>query len=146
MPDIEIALLSSGSGNRLGDVDPDVFDDALRPEMVAEFLEDPRHHIVVATAGDTVVGFASAVHYVHPDKAPELWINEVGVSGAFRRRGIAARMLDVLLDHGRGLGCVSAWVLTEDDNLAALALYERAGGRRLVPDPVMFEFTLEGES
>jgi hypothetical protein len=34
----------------------------------------------MATAGDTVVGFASAVHYVHPDKAPELWINEVGVA------------------------------------------------------------------
>jgi hypothetical protein len=22
-----------------------------------------------------VVGFASAVHYVHPDKAPQMWIN-----------------------------------------------------------------------
>lgn len=146
MPDIEIALLPSGSGHRLDDVDPDVFDDALKPEMVAEFLEDPRHHIVVATVGDTVVGFASAVHYVHPDKAPELWINEVGVSEAFRRRGIAGRMLDVLLDHGRALGCVSAWVLTEDDNHAALALYERTGGRRLVPDPVMFEFPLNEQS
>ena len=28
---------------------------------------------------EQIVGFASAVHYVHPDKPPELWINEMGV-------------------------------------------------------------------
>lgn len=144
MRDIEIELLTSDSTHRLGDVAADVFDDALRPDMLEEFLADPRHHMVVATADDIVVGFASAVHYVHPDKAPELWVNEVGVAEAFRRRGIANRMLVLLLDHGRQLGCVSAWVLTEDDNVAALTLYERTGGRRLVPDPVLFEFTLDG--
>lgn len=145
MRDIEIEVLTSGSGHRLSHVAEDVFDDALRPEMVAEFLKDPRHHVVVATDGDTVIGFASAVHYVHPDKAPELWVNEIGVAPVFQRRGIASSMLAVLLDHGRQLGCVSAWVLTEDDNVAALTLYERTGGRRLVPDPVLFEFTLDRE-
>ncbi len=145
MLDIEIELLTSGSGHRLSRVAADVFDDALRPEMVEEFLNDPRHHIVVATAGDTVIGFASAVHYVHPDKAPELWVNEVGVAPVFQRRGIASKMLAVLLDHGRQLGCVSAWVLTENDNVAALTLYERTGGRRLEPDPVLLEFTLNRE-
>lgn len=34
-------------------------------------------------------------------------------------------------------------VRPEDDNVAALTLYERTGGRRLVPDPVLFEFTLD---
>jgi hypothetical protein len=33
-----------------------------------------------------------------------------------------------LLTHGRSLGCVTAWVLTDRDNEAARALYARLGG------------------
>jgi aminoglycoside 6'-N-acetyltransferase I len=47
---------------------------------------DPRHHIVGAIADDRVVGFVSVVDYCHPDKPRELWINEVGVAPAWRRR------------------------------------------------------------
>jgi hypothetical protein len=39
-----------------------------------------RSETVVARDASVVVGFASGVHYVHPDKSPELWINEVGVA------------------------------------------------------------------
>ena len=52
-------------------------------------VADPRHHLVVACAGSTVVGMATALHYVHPDKPPELWINEVGVAPPYRRRALA---------------------------------------------------------
>ena len=58
----------------------DVFDYPIDPRWTAEFLADRRHHLAVALDGDLVVGMASAVHYVHPDKPPELWINEVGVA------------------------------------------------------------------
>jgi ribosomal protein S18 acetylase RimI-like enzyme len=68
------------------------------------------------------------VHYVHPDKPPELWINEVGVSGAYRDRGIGRQLLETLKTHGRALGCGEAWVLTEPGNAAARALYRAAGG------------------
>ena len=45
-----------------------VFDHEVDPKLVSEFLRDPRHHLVVAIENGTVVGFASGVHYVHPDK------------------------------------------------------------------------------
>jgi aminoglycoside 6'-N-acetyltransferase I len=65
-------LLSTGDGSILGSVAEDVFDNLVRMDLAVEFLSDPRHHIAVALDGGVVVGMASAVHYVHPDKPAQL--------------------------------------------------------------------------
>ncbi len=140
-----LRLLQARDEAILTRIAPGVFDHAIRPEWAAEFLNDPRHHMVVALDGDTVVGFASAVHYLHPDKPPELWINEVGVAESHRGRGIAAGILGRLLEHGRSLGCVQAWVLTAPDNAAGNALYRAAGGKAAADLSVMYEFDLQSE-
>ncbi len=87
------------------------------------------------------MGFASAVHYVHPDKPTELWINEVGVAPTFRSRGLAKAVVHTLLSHARSLGCANAWVLTDQDNAPARALYASVGGRE-TPPQLMVEFDL----
>lgn len=125
---IEIRILHPGDDRILMNVAPGVFDNPIDPELTAEFLADHRHHIAVAIDEGQVVGFASAVHYIHPDKAPELWINEVGVAPAYHRRGIGKAVLRALLDKGKTLRCTNAWVLTNRDNPAAIALYCSAGG------------------
>lgn len=140
---IEIALLGPGDEHRLDAVAPDVFDHPVRPELVRELLADPRHHIAVALDGDRVVGFASGLHYIHPDKAAELWINEVGVAPTHRRRGIGVRLLGALFEAGVRAGCRQAWVLTERDNLAAGRLYTALGGREAGGETAMFEFELD---
>jgi GNAT superfamily N-acetyltransferase len=124
----------------------DLFDHALQPDLVAEFLADGRHHIAVAVEEGEVVGFASGVHYVHPDKPAELWINEVGVAPSHHRRGIGKAVVQTLLQHGRRLGCSQAWVLTDRPNLAAMRLYAAAGGREELSDTVLFEFSLDGDA
>jgi ribosomal protein S18 acetylase RimI-like enzyme len=120
---MNIRLLGPADAAVLTDVDDAVFDHEVSPALAAEFLEDPRHHIVVAIEADRVVGMATGVHYVHPDKPPELFINEVAVDPSHRRRGIARAMLGVLLGHARTLGCRAAWVLAEPGNEAAQRLY-----------------------
>jgi ribosomal protein S18 acetylase RimI-like enzyme len=125
---IEVRLLGPGDAQVLARVAADVFDNPVDPDLAREFLADPRHHIAVAIDDGLVVGFASAVHYVHPDKPAELWINEVGVAPTHQRHGLGRRVLATLLRHGRSLGCVSAWVLTDRDNAPARALYTAAGG------------------
>ncbi|MEO5759118.1 MAG: GNAT family N-acetyltransferase [Mesorhizobium sp.] len=75
-------------------------------------------------ADGVVVGQCAAVIHRHPDKASELYIDEVGVSPAFQRQGIARQMLDAIFTIGREHGCEEAWVGTEPDNLPARALYE----------------------
>ncbi len=83
---------------------------------------------------------ASAVHYVHPDKPAQMFINEVGVSAAVEGKGIGKQLLAALLQRAAGLGCSEAWTATEPDNVRAQALYAKAGGAR---DPTsFFMFTL----
>ena len=140
--DIQIRLLTTGEKSVLDQVADDVFDHEIDPRLATEFLDDPRHHLVVALDGRTVVGFVSAVHYVHPDKAPELWINEVGVAPTHQGRGIAKALLGAMLDAGRDLGCREAWVLTNRSNEAAVRLYASCGGDEGDADLTMFSFQL----
>jgi ribosomal protein S18 acetylase RimI-like enzyme len=78
---------------------------------------------------------ASAVHYVHPDKPAQMFINEVGVSQAYEGQGLGKRLVAVLLERAAELGCTEAWTATEPDNTRAQALYARSGG---VKDPTAF--------
>jgi aminoglycoside 6'-N-acetyltransferase I len=137
-----VRLLSPADAALLASADPELFDRPLHARWSAEFLGDPRHHIVVALVEDRVVGSATAVHHVHPDQAPTLYIVEVAVAHSQQRRGIARAMIDTLLAHGNTLGCATAWVGTESDNAAARALYTAAGGTLDADAFVTYSFAL----
>jgi len=135
-----VKILTPGDRALLDAVAPGVFDRPVDPSLGAEFLDDPRHHLAIGVEGGTVVGIASALHYVHPDKAPELWINEVGVAPAYRGQGLGRRLLEALLALGRELGCREAWALAEAETAGARRFYEAVGGR---PSPcTMYSFDL----
>ncbi len=139
---VEIRVLKAGDEGVLEKVDRDVFDHEVVRELVGEFLRDPRHHIAVAVSDGIVVGFASAVSYVHPDKKQQLWINEVSVAEQFRQRGIGKALMKSLFEVGKQLGCEVAWVGTEHSNAPAIALYSSLKECGPPSDFVMFEFKL----
>jgi RimJ/RimL family protein N-acetyltransferase len=145
---VTFRVLGPADGAVLQNVAEDVFDYPVDARWSAEFLADPRHHLAVVIDDEKgqVVGMASGVHYVHPDKAPELWVNEVGVAPSHQGQGIGRRVLASLLAHGRTLGCHEAWVLTSPDNTAARRMYAAAGGLEDAEPSVMFTFTLDGEA
>jgi len=118
----------------------DVFDAPPDPALVATFLKDPRHHIVLAL-DPGIVGFVSAVHYIHPDKPVELWINEVSVHEKWRRRGICRKMMQAMFDHGASLGASAAWVIA-DDTPEAHGFYQSLNGQQTGSQLAMFTFTL----
>jgi ribosomal protein S18 acetylase RimI-like enzyme len=134
--------LSREDESVLMSVAEDVFDNPVDPRLAREFLEDPRHHLAVSIDDGVVVGFASAVHYVHPDKAPQLWINEVSVAPTHQQRGFGKSMLKLLFEVGRAQNCTVAWVLTNRTNAAAMALYSSLGGREGADDEGPSDTTL----
>lgn len=139
---MDVRLLRRGDEHVLAAVADDVFDDPLDPAATAAFLADPRHHLAVAIDAGVVVGFASAVVYVHPDKPrPELWINEVGVASTHQRRGLGRELLHALLEVARRERCSEAWVLADRSNTGAQEFYASLGGERAREDAVMFTFT-----
>lgn len=142
-----IRILAETEHDVLGHIADDVFDGPISSNLVREFLADPRHHLAVAIAPDgRVVGMASAVHYVHPDKLPQMFINEVGVSHAFEGQGIGKRLMAALLQHAGELGCTEAWVATDPDNLRAQALYEKSGGLKDPTPFVLYTFPVSKHS
>jgi ribosomal protein S18 acetylase RimI-like enzyme len=137
---VEIRLLRPGDEAVLAAVAAGVFDNDIDKRAVEEFLSDSRHHIAVATEEGLVVGFASGVHYIHPDKPPELWISEVAVAPKHQGQGLGKALLSMLFEAGRHAGCAEAWVLTDRANVPAMRLYSSLGGKD--SDQVMFSFSL----
>jgi len=143
---IEIKVLGAHDAAVLANVAPGVFDDPIDMRRADEFLTDPRHQLAVAIEDDRIVGFLSAVHYVHPDKPrPDLWINEVSVAATHRGRGLGTRLLQSLFATARALGCAEAWVLTDRTNAAAMRLYATAGSTEAPTDHVMFTIRLDAD-
>jgi GNAT superfamily N-acetyltransferase len=128
---VVIRILGSSDLGVLDRVDPGVFDHPVDPDLAAEFLSDSRHHLAVALNDDLVVGMASAVHYVHPDKPPQLWVNEVGVAPGHRAQGIGRRLLEALFARARELGCGEAWVLTDWEKRSGAGSTLRSGDGRI---------------
>ncbi len=140
--DVEIKMLGRNDERVFTTVSPSLFDNAIDQRLCKEFLNDPRHHIAVAIENGVLIGFVSAVHYIHPDKPVELWINEVSVAPQYQRRGIGKDLLRTILQVGIELGCKEAWVLTDRSNLAAMRTYSSVGGSEYDKDMTMFTFYL----
>ncbi|MBL8804134.1 MAG: GNAT family N-acetyltransferase [Planctomycetes bacterium] len=127
-------------------VEPDVFDYQVRREWALDALSDPRHVVAVALEGERgrerIVGMCTAYAYSHPDKPRQLFVNELGVAGPWRGRGIAGRMVEVVLARGRELGCVEAWVATELDNTPARRTYSKLAAREEPDHAVVYVWEL----
>jgi aminoglycoside 6'-N-acetyltransferase I len=139
---LTIKVLSKSDLPLLLSADSNVFDNLVDKKYAAEFLDDPRHHLVVALAEGIIIGFVSAVDYVHPDKPPELWINEVGVAEAHQKQGVGKALMKEMLQLGHKLGCKTAWVLTDRNNAPAIGLYKSVSGYVNLGATVMYEFDL----
>ena len=141
---IDIRILTPGNAYILDKIGAEVFDHAIDPEQLEAFLADPRHVMVVAVDVDRVVGMASAVEYFHPDKQPQLWINEVGVGSAYRKRGIGRKLVQALIDNGEDRGCTYAWLGTDEDNTRAQACFGSVVGAEQPQPFLLYEWDLEG--
>lgn len=104
-----------------------LFDGPIQPEALQSFLRDSRHHLCMAFMRDEAVGFVTGVEVTHPDKGTEMFLYELGVHDSAQRRGIGTALVRALSDLARTRGCHGMWVLTRDDNVAAVKTYVAAG-------------------
>jgi aminoglycoside 6'-N-acetyltransferase I len=124
---VDILRIGPGDAAVLERVSRDVFDEDIDPARVAAYLAEPSHLMVLAVSGGEVVGQARGIVHRHPDLPTELYIDNLGVTPARKREGIATRLLDELVAWGKEKGCEEAWVGTEVDNEPARTLYQRRG-------------------
>lgn len=111
----------------LDNVAEGVFDHDITTIRLAAFLEAPNHLMWVAVSDGLVVGQLRALIINHPDKATDLYIDNLGVAPAHQRQGIAKRLLEEAIRLGKDRGCEEIFVGTETDNEAAHGLYRSLG-------------------
>ena len=114
---------------------PEVFKPGFSEKMqnvIYEIWNDPEQEIVVAEQEDVICGFA-VLHHIHRPGNPAKWeqdyldIDEFCVDEAFRRQGVATKMIAFIRAFAAEKGFhrieLNMWEFNQD----ALAFYEAAG-------------------
>lgn len=105
-----------------------LFDGPAKVDATRRFLDEPTHHILLALDdARRPVGMVTGVLTTHPDKGTEMFLYELAVDEGSRQQGIGAALVRALADLAKQHGCYGMWVLTDDDNAAALATYNAGG-------------------
>lgn len=124
---MEIKRLGRGDGDQVMAASH-LFDGPAQEGATKRFLADEGHHLLVAYVDDHPAGFVSGVEVTHPDKGTEMFLYELGVDERYRRAGLGRGLVEALAELARNRGCYGMWVLTDEENDAASATYQGAGG------------------
>lgn len=126
-PPVVIHRISSENISLLSRLAPDVFDETISDSGLAKFVRISNHALYVAVAEERVVGQARGVIHCQPDLPSELYVDNLGVTPAYQRGGIATNLLRRLCKWARKSGCNSMWVATEIDNEEGIGFYKSLG-------------------
>jgi len=107
---------------------PERADCAPSDAWLVQGLAQPHIIVRVAYAGETLAGglVAYSLHKLEQE-APEIYLYDLAVAEAFRRRGVATALLKVLQAESLARGAASLFVQADGDDAAAIALYARHG-------------------
>jgi ribosomal protein S18 acetylase RimI-like enzyme len=105
-----------------------LFDGPARADATARFLAEPGSHLLVAYVDGAPAGFVSGVEVTHPDKGTEMFLYELAVDEAHRRRGHGRALVAALGALACKRRCTGMFVFVDDDNEAGRAVYRSAGG------------------
>jgi ribosomal protein S18 acetylase RimI-like enzyme len=116
-----------------------LFDGPAKADATTRFLGEPGSHLLLAYVDGEPAGFISGVEVTHPDKGTEMFLYELAVDEAHRRRGHARALIGALEALARERGCSGMFVFVDDDNEVGRAAYRSAGGSD-ASRPVMVEW------
>ncbi|MFF3310467.1 GNAT family N-acetyltransferase [Streptomyces sp. NPDC002952] len=92
------------------------------------FSAQPAATVLLARDGDEVLGLASySLLWPAAGADTSLYLKELYVRTAARRRGVARALMSALREEAAGLGCSRVEWTADTDNPPALALYEALG-------------------
>lgn len=117
----------------------DAKDAAVWQAAFSRDLDDPQRHLVVAAAGDRILGYARA-RRLDPEAGapsdrvpPGYYLLGLFVSQDHRRRGLGTSLTVARLDWIRQRAA-EAWFFANARNLASIELHERLGFREFTRD------------
>jgi ribosomal protein S18 acetylase RimI-like enzyme len=111
-------------------------------EQGRRFLAHPDTLLLVARWHGEACGFLTAYRLQRFDRrGAEVLLYEIGVLEPFQRRGVGRALVEEAKRWAVDMGADELWVMTEDDNVPARALYAATGGRE-ESNLTMFDYGL----
>lgn len=111
-------------------------------KYLTDLLEKDDFHVLVALENDRVIGGLTAYELKkYKNEATEMFLYEIGVGEKYRRRGVAAALIEFLKAICAEKNIRVMFVLTESENLPARRLYEKTGGEGF--ETVEFDYRIE---
>lgn len=120
-----------------------LLDSDARVDATQRFITDPGHHLLVAYDHDVAVGFVTGVEMTHPDKGTEMFVYELAVDPGAQGKGVGRTLVTALAEVAKQRGCYGMWVLTDQDNEAAIRTYEAAGVTEPAAVSLMLTWTFD---
>jgi ribosomal protein S18 acetylase RimI-like enzyme len=105
----------------------DVFDNPVELTKARACLSSPGYRLFAAIAAGKVIGQIRGFIQLQPDDDPWLYIDNLGVSEGWKRKGVASALLERLVGWGRKRGARLVWLGSEPDNEEATGFYQSAG-------------------
>ncbi|MEM3579976.1 MAG: GNAT family N-acetyltransferase [Candidatus Bathyarchaeia archaeon] len=106
------------------------------PHVWDKWLREPNGKVFVATLNDVPIG----IQHITIDKPGEAWLSGARTAPQYRRMGVAKAITEKCLEYARSMGVKVARLVTESDNVAALAAVQKMGFK---PVAEFVEMTLE---
>jgi len=106
-----------------------------------EFLSRPNNILIGAYDDNQTVGIG--IGYVldrTETGSPMFYIHDIEVAAHVRRQGVGCKIIDVFIRLARKAGALKMFVITDRDNVAAMALYESAGAKAMLTDDLVYEW------
>jgi ribosomal protein S18 acetylase RimI-like enzyme len=110
---------------------------------LAEFLANPAHYLVLALEKEKVVGSLYGYALRQPyRREPQFLLYAIDVRLEYCNRGIGSALVDEFIKEAKMANAAEIWVLTNESNRAAMAMYARSGLQRSSADDAMLSLTL----
>ena len=108
------------------------FNDEKKTHINDAFFQDERNKMFVAIENEDVIGMLYGYELERFDRtAKQLFLYSIDVAQGNRRKGVGKRLVDAFLEPLKDNLYESAFVLTNEHNIAAMRLYASTGAKQI---------------
>jgi len=113
-------------------------------ENLQRFLENPGNVLLAGYRAGELAGGLLGYVLERPDgKTPMLFLYSIDVLAEHRREGVARALIEEFKNLGSEVGCGKGFVLTDEGNPPAMALYVATGALRPRQNDALYEWELK---
>lgn len=105
---------------------------------VKRFLEQENTVGFGAVDGERIIGFAYGYRMSRPDGKCDFYLHAIDIEESRQCEGYGTALMQYIHAYAKKMGCRKMFLLTEEENKAACACYEKAGGKKRTA--VLYEY------